>query len=71
MFYSFFFCLTEEHVRIRFMFSTSFHEFVPKQRLTEWEWFGYLEVRIKTSCGGCLVNGENEVSGQEQRNGGT
>jgi hypothetical protein len=49
MFYSFFFCLTEEHVRIRFMFSTSFHEFVPKQRLTEWEWFGYLEVRGKAS----------------------
>jgi hypothetical protein len=46
----------------RFIASSLFHEFVPKQRLTRWGWFGYLGVRIKVSWEDALLNVENGVS---------
>ena len=41
--------LLEHHMRNRFMLSTLFHEFVPKQRLTKGRWFDYMRARWKAS----------------------
>ena len=36
-------------MRNRFMLSTLFHEFVPKQRLTKGRWFDYMRARWMAS----------------------
>ena len=41
--------LPEYHTGNRFMLSTLFHEFVPKQRLTKGIWFDYMRARWKAS----------------------